>query len=124
MIVVHASAMIDVLTRRPNAAAIEALLDDDVAAPELLVPEVLRLLAGLERDGHPVEPARAALAAAGIDYLPVWPHHERIWELRHTVSPYDAAYVVVAEALACPLVTTDRRLAAATGITIPVVAAG
>jgi predicted nucleic acid-binding protein len=122
MIVVDASAMIDVLTRRPSAAAIEALLDDDVAAPELLVSEVLRFLARLDRDGQPVGPARAALATAGIDYLPVWPHHERIWELRHTVSAYDAAYVVVAEALACPLVTTDRRLAAATGLTIPVVA--
>ena len=122
MIVVDASAMIDVLTRRPNAAAIEALLDDDIAAPELLVSEVLRFLTGLERDGHPVEAARTALADAAIDYLPVWPHHERIRELRHTVSPYDAAYVVVAEALACPLVTTDRRLAAATGLTIPVVA--
>lgn len=124
MIVVDASAMIDVLTRRPSAAAIEALLDDDVAAPELLVSEVLGVLARLERDGHHVEPARAALAAADIDYLPVWPHHERMWELRHTVSASGAAYVVVAEALGCPLVTTDRRLAAATGITIPVVAVG
>lgn len=124
MIVVHATAMIDVLTRRSDAAAIEALLDDDVAAPELLVSEVLRFLARLERDGHAVEPARAAFATAAVDYLPIWPHHERIWELRHSVSAHDAAYVVVAETLDCPLVTTDRRLAAATGIRVPVIALG
>ena len=40
---------------------------------------------------------------------------DRIWELRHNVSVYDAAYVAVAEALDCHLVTADQRLAAADG---------
>ncbi len=42
---------------------------------------------------------------------------ERIFELRNNLTPYDAAYVALAEALDAPLVTTDRRLATATGHT-------
>jgi len=39
----------------------------------------------------------------------------RIWELRSTVSVYDAWYVALAERLSVTLVTTDRRLASANG---------
>ncbi len=39
----------------------------------------------------------------------------RLWELRHNVTPYDAAYVALAERLAAVLVNGDRRLAAAPG---------
>lgn len=39
----------------------------------------------------------------------------RIWGLRHNLSAYDASYVALAEALDAPLVTRDRRLAAASG---------
>ncbi|MGW5645713.1 type II toxin-antitoxin system VapC family toxin [Saccharopolyspora sp. NPDC003752] len=40
----------------------------------------------------------------------------RIWELRHNLSAYDAAYVAVAEVHELPLVTGDKRLARAPGI--------
>jgi len=40
---------------------------------------------------------------------------ERIWELRHNLTAYDAAYVALAEALDAPLVTMDARLAQAPG---------
>jgi predicted nucleic acid-binding protein len=39
----------------------------------------------------------------------------RIWELRHNLTAYDAAYVALAEALGAPLLTRDRRIAAAPG---------
>jgi len=48
-----------------------------------------------------------------------YPHRRllpRIWELRHNLTAYDAAYVALAEALGAPLVTRDRRLAAAAAI--------
>jgi predicted nucleic acid-binding protein len=37
----------------------------------------------------------------------------RIWQLRGSLSAYDATYVALAEALEAPLLTRDRRLAAA-----------
>jgi predicted nucleic acid-binding protein len=35
----------------------------------------------------------------------------RIWQLRDNITPYDAAYVALAEHLGLPLVTADHRLA-------------
>lgn len=39
-----------------------------------------------------------------------------VWNLRHNVSPYDAAYVVVAKRAGSDLVTLDRRLARACAV--------
>ena len=61
------------------------------------------------------------LGDASIEYVPVWPYTNRIWELRADVSSYDACYVAVAEAHRCPLVTTDRRLARAPGLRTTVI---
>ena len=46
------------------------------------------------------------------------------WSLRHNVSACDALYVALARRLACPLVTLDRRLAAAPHLGITVVVPG
>lgn len=39
----------------------------------------------------------------------------RVYELRANVTAYDAVYIALAEHLDCPLLTADRRLAAAPG---------
>jgi predicted nucleic acid-binding protein len=39
----------------------------------------------------------------------------RIWQLRHNLSAYDAANIVLAETLGAALVTWDGRLASASG---------
>lgn len=39
----------------------------------------------------------------------------RIWRLRYNITPYDAAYIALAEWLDLPLITRDRRLANASG---------
>jgi len=39
----------------------------------------------------------------------------RMWELRDTIAPYDAAYVALAERLDGPLITGDDRLARSSG---------
>lgn len=40
---------------------------------------------------------------------------DRIWQLRDTLTAYDASYVALAELLNADLVTTDARLAHAPG---------
>lgn len=44
------------------------------------------------------------------------PFAERIWELRHAVTSYDAWYVALAEALRLPLATLDQRLSRAKAV--------
>lgn len=63
---------------------------------------------------------RGHAALADFTDFPIhrYPHDillPRIWELRHNLTAYDAAYVSLAEALGKPLLTRDERLAAAAG---------
>ena len=116
--------MIDTLDRSAKAFALEQFLDDDLAAPEILVPEVVRYYARMARAEASRAVADSAISdldAAEIQYVPIWPYVQRIWELRQSVSAYDACYVAVAEALHCPVLTTDTRLAGANGIRVPII---
>ncbi len=56
------------------------------------------------------------LVSLPIVRFPTAPLMIRAYELRSNVTPYDATYVALAEGLACPLVSADRRLAKAPGI--------
>jgi predicted nucleic acid-binding protein len=56
--------------------------------------------------------ALADLRATRYSHVPL---RRRIWELRENVTPYDATYVALAEALGAPLVTVDAALARAAG---------
>jgi predicted nucleic acid-binding protein len=90
-----------------------------VAAPELALFEAANSLRRLEMAGE-VDPTQAALAHADLVRLPLqtWPYGplaERVWELRTSVTAYDASYVALAEALNAPLLTLDVRLARAHG---------
>jgi len=40
----------------------------------------------------------------------------RVWQLRANVSAYDAVYVALAESLSISLITSDKRLAGAPGL--------
>ena len=95
------------------------LRGERLAAPELVDLEVLSVLRGLVRSGQ-VLPRRASLAIDDLQAMPIErvPHRrllERCWELRDNITPYDAAYVALAEALEVSLVTGDARLARSTG---------
>jgi len=123
MLVVDASCLCDVLIGAPDAAAIAARLaaDSDHAAPHVVDVEVF----GVIRREHMLGRLDRTEATQAVDDLEAWPGERfghrlllaRAWELRHTVRGWDAMYVALAEALDAVLLTTDRRLAAATGPT-------
>lgn len=56
----------------------------------------------------------------GVERFPLVGLVARIWALRDNVSAYDAAYAALAEALDCPLLTADARLATAPGPDCPI----
>ncbi len=57
-----------------------------------------------------------AFGGLGLYRYTCTPLFERVWELRDTVSAYDAMYVALAESLDCALVTADARLGRVPGI--------
>jgi len=122
VIVLDASAVLEVLLRTPVARAIEARLfaaGESLHAPHLLDVEVAQVLRRYAAAGS-LDADRGREALVDLVDLPItrYPHHlflPRIWELRHNVTAYDAAYLALAEALQAPLLTCDARLAAAPG---------
>ena len=122
LIVIDASALVDLLLRLPAAAAIEQRLWLDgaaPAAPHLIDVETVQALRRLAAVGamNPdrAERAFAALAAFPIRRFAHAPLLGRVWRLRHALTAYDAVYVALAEALGAPLLTSDARLGRATG---------
>lgn len=83
--------------------------------------ETTNILRRLERAKviKPIEASAAFedLTQLSLDLSPFDPFADRIWELRHTLTGYDAWYVAVAETLELPLATLDERLAKASGPT-------
>ena len=122
MIVVDASVLaVALIDDGPDgAAARAALAGKTLVAPQLIDLEVLSVMRRQVSAGA-VPAARAELAIADLGDLPMRrsPHGpllERCWELRQTVTVYDAAYVALAEALGIALVTADARLSRAPGV--------
>lgn len=122
MSVVDASAALEVLLRTPAAAAIETRLfanGQTLYAPHLIDLEVAQVLRRYASTGQ-ITADRGRTALADFADFPIrrYPHDvllPRIWELRHNLTAYDAAYVALAEALGTSLLTRDERLAAAAG---------
>ncbi|HEY5880602.1 MAG TPA: type II toxin-antitoxin system VapC family toxin [Nakamurella sp.] len=126
MIVVDSAAVVDALTAVEGSDDLRAeIADEDLHAPTLLDFEVVSALRGLTLSGH-VSPARARDALTDFDALPIqrWPSAAplrlRAFNLRDNLSAYDAAYVVLAEALQCPVLTRDTRLARSSGHSVEI----
>jgi len=122
VIVVDASALLEVLLRTPASQMVEARLFDSretLHAPHLLDVEVAHVIRRYAAQGE-IDGERGG---AALDDLTVFPLHRyphglllsRVWELRSNLTAYNAVHVALAEALGAPLVTRDRRLAAAAG---------
>ena len=97
------------------------LQNDNLVAPHVVIAEVASVLSRAELDDR-ISAASATMAHTDlvdlpIALLPYEPFSERIWELRPTVTPYDAWYVAIAEFYDVPLTTLDRKLASAPGPT-------
>ena len=97
----------------------DILISGSLHAPEIARAEATNILRRLER-ANQISTAEAnaayddlmqlSLETFGFDAFAT-----RIWELRHTVTSYDAWYVALAEALQLPLATLDEKLSKATG---------
>jgi len=122
MIVLDASCAVEWLLGLPRADDIAERIADpqeSLHAPALLAVEVAQVIrryvaAGdvtAERGGQALEDL-ADLDASIYLHEPLLP---RIWQLRDSVTAYDAAYLSLTEALGAILLTTDRRMANAPG---------
>jgi predicted nucleic acid-binding protein len=92
----------------------------DAAIPDLADVETVavlrrRSLAGRLTHGR-FRSAIEDLLALPLARFPVGRLMRRAYELRANVTAYDAAYIALAEGLACPLITGDRRLGVVPGI--------
>ena len=115
MIVVEASAMVDALVGDPpNPELLALLADEDLHAPALLDFEVASALRGHALAGK-LNATRLDAALDDFAGLGIERHHltgllRHVLRLRANFTAYDAAYVVLAHALAAPIVTADVKL--------------
>lgn len=122
MIVVDASAAVSALLRSGQARAL-------LPREQLHVPHLadIEIASGLRRMvlARELAPDQAWSALDTWRRLGVVRHPapgllERIWQLRDSLSAYDASYVALAEALGCGVVTADARLSRAAGPRCPI----
>lgn len=114
MIVIDASAIIQVLVGRDPGPALLDAVAGDLAAPHILDAEVLSALRGMVLGGvlplEAAESARRSYADLVIDRYEAALLADRVWALRNQYTSYDAMYLALAEGLGAPLVTCDRKL--------------
>lgn len=121
--VLDASAAVELLLNTPAGDRISSRLEDEtevIHAPHLIDIEIAQFLRRHVLHGL-LEDARVGRALdrwrdLDIERYAHAPLLDRVWQLRHNVSAYDAVYVALAEALSTALVTGDERLLRAPGL--------
>ena len=100
MMVVDASALVEVLLRRPSLERLACRLrdpDETLHAPHLIDLEIAQTLRRYQAIGEMsaqgAHEALLAFAQMPLERHAHWPFLDRIWELRHNFTAYDAAYV-------------------------------
>jgi predicted nucleic acid-binding protein len=122
LIVIDASALLEILLRTKQADLLMARALDSAErlhAPHLLDIEVTQVLRRLLQRKE-ITLTRAEHAFDDLSNLVIERHGHRslvprVWQLRGSLTAYDAAYVALAEALDAPLLTCDAKLAGAPG---------
>lgn len=121
MIVVDASVLANVVADDGDDGRVAraTVRSEDLAAPDLVDVETVSVLRkrwlAHDLDEIRFREAVTDLADLAISRFPMLSLMPRAYELRANVTPYDAVYVGLAEALDCPLLTSDQRLASAPG---------
>ena len=104
-----------------GAWAEKVLARGSLCAPQLARVEATNIFRRLERAKLVTTPeANAAqddLMLLEMELFSFEPFAERIWELRHNMTSYDAWYVALAEALNLPLATLDEPLSRSKKVT-------
>lgn len=119
--VVDASALVAALvdSGATGTWAEAVLAAGSLHAPELALVEATNVLRRLERAAllstGEANAAHQDLMDLDIELHAFDPFADRIWNLRHQVTSFDAWYIAVAEALELPLATLDESLSQAAG---------
>lgn len=122
MIVLDTSAMVEFLVGADPAAdrIRDIVVGQGLAAPHAIDLECASTLRGLVQGRKlPAEEGERALellARMGLKRYSHVPLLPRIWQLRHNMWPYDAAYVALAESLNAELVTLDGKIGRVPGL--------
>jgi predicted nucleic acid-binding protein len=117
MIVLDASLVVELLAGGIQSAQLIQQLTatgEACLVPHLLDIEVASAVRNLVR-GERIGTDRAELILRRLATLPAERYAHtlllpRIWQLRHNFSPYDAAYIALAEATGSTLYTCDSKL--------------
>ena len=125
--VLDASVVVELVLRTPAGSQIRRRVADPAISPhspELVDLEVLNVIRRYVQVNR-MAPDQATAAVRGLSELDLQRHRHgpmlrRVWDRRSNLTAYDAPYVALAEILDGPLLTTDRRLARAPNLRIPV----
>jgi predicted nucleic acid-binding protein len=122
LIVLDASAAVELVLGTPVGHDVGRRLQSSSStayAPHLIDLEVASALRKLAMSGalsaHEATGALALFRALDLERCDHEPLLSRIWQLRGSITPYDGAYIALAEILPAPLVTCDGALAGAPG---------
>jgi predicted nucleic acid-binding protein len=122
LIVVDASAVLELLLQTPKAARLAALAlrpEEHLHAPHLIDVEITQAMRRMVL-ARELTSRRAEQALDDYNRLVIERHDHRdligrAWQLRDALTAYDGVYVALAEALDSVLLTCDSRLARAHG---------
>jgi predicted nucleic acid-binding protein len=125
-IVIDASALVELLLQTSIGVMVDQTVGKaELIAPDVVNPEVLHSLRGLERGGK-LTSARASeavgrLTRAPITRVPTVGLMREAWSVRSNLSAYDACYVALARVFDCPLLTIDKPLTLAPDLGVPLI---
>lgn len=123
MIVLDASALVELILHTLTGELVAARISDPTVGlhtPHLADIEATQALRRYAREGD-IDMHTAAVALDDLRALDLRRHThepllERVWELRHNLTAYDAVYVALTEVLGGVLLTCDGPLSRAPGM--------